>query len=322
MKPIFFLLSAFAINSFKSQNTEIIKIPKGIVYTYADNKIVENAKNLITDNLKTDNYSLLQVNLMIGPELWKRYKNIQKLDEIKEGKVIINVDNVELDGKMSQDLNDSKKIWDEIKREVDNDFIIRKANENELKYYWSVISFDIVEPLLIVETKKHKYILNLLKDNLKLLWLDEVPVLKDYYNPIENVTYKTENGFQSYQNGNEITENSIGNKETKLEKIVLLTGDKELKERSSIDDIKIIIDKTSSIFEELFKNSDKPGQIMVQFELKMKKNEIQYAVKDDIDLDIMKEFEKRVNQEKYPNTKSKSVKIQIIFKVNSFNDVE
>lgn len=322
MRSIIFLFSVFAFNSFKSQNTETIKIPKGIVYHYADNKIVENAKKLITENLKTDNYSLLQSNLMIGPELWKRFKNIQKLNVIKEGKVIIHSDNVELDGKMSQDLNDSKKIWDELKKEVNNDFIIRKADENELKYYWSVISFDIDEPLLIVETKTHKYILNLLKDNLKLMWLDEVPVVKNYYNPIEDTTYKSENGFKSYKNGNEINENSKGNKETTLEKIVLLNSDQEFKERISTEDISIIINKTNTIFDEFFKNSDKPGKIMIQFELKKKKNEIQYAVKDDIDLEIMKEFEKRVNKENYPNTKKDSIKIQLVYKVNSFNDTE
>jgi hypothetical protein len=44
-----------------------------------------------------------------------------------------------------------------------------------LQYYWAVISFDIDEPLLIVETSEHKYILNILKKDLKLMWLDEVP---------------------------------------------------------------------------------------------------------------------------------------------------
>lgn len=154
------------------------------------------------------------------------------------------------------------------------------------------------------------------------MWLDEVPVVKNYYNPIEDTTYKSENGFKSYKNGNEINENSKGNKETTLEKIVLLNSDQEFKERISTEDISIIINKTNTIFDEFFKNSDKPGKIMIQFELKKKKNEIQYAVKDDIDLEIMKEFEKRVNKENYPNTKKDSIKIQLVYKVNSFNDTE
>ena len=78
------------------------------------------------------------------------------------------VDDLILEGKMSQDINDSKIIWNEFRKEITENYIIRKANEQELRYYWSVISFDIDEPLLIVETKNHNYILNVLKKDLKL----------------------------------------------------------------------------------------------------------------------------------------------------------
>lgn len=61
---------------------------------------------------------------------------------------------------------------------------------------------------------------------------------------------------------------------------------------------------------------------MVQFELGEKKNEIQFAVKDDLDLELMKEFEKQVNKEKYPHTKKDTIKFQLIYKVNSYNDTE
>ncbi len=57
---------------------------------------------------------------------------------------------------------------------------------------------------------------------------------------------------------------------------------------------------------------------MVQFELNEKNNDILFAVKD-LDLEIMKEFEKRINSEKYPNSKKDSIKLQLIFKVNSFD---
>jgi hypothetical protein len=77
---------------------------------------------------------------------------------------------------MTQDVAGTKKVWNELRKEINGEkFIIRKLNERELQYYWAVISFDIDEPLLIVETSTHKYILNILKKNLKLMWLDEVP---------------------------------------------------------------------------------------------------------------------------------------------------
>lgn len=309
------LLLLFFINICLAQKTETIKIPKGIVYNYCDNKLVEKAKKLITDNLLDNNdYKLLQSSIIIGPELWKRFKNNENIEKIEKGKVEFHVDDLVIEGKMSQDINDSKTIWNEFKKDVSKDYIIRKANEGELKYYWSVISFDIDEPLLIIETKEHNYILNLLKKDLKLMWLDEAP------KEIENKT--SEPNFKKYQNGKEIDSISKGIKETKLEKVVLLSSDKELKENSSFEDIETIIDKTNIIFEELFKNSDKSGKMMVQFEIKKKGNEIQFAVKEDLDLEIMKEFEKRVNKEKFPNSKKDSIKLQLLYKVNSYNDTE
>ena len=125
-----------------------------------------------------------------------------------------------------------------------------------------------------------------------------------------------------YQNGKEIDSVSKGIKETILEKVVFLSSDEELKANTSIEDLKLIVEKTDKIFQELFKTSMKSGKIMVEFELKKKKNEIQYAVKDDLDLDIMKEFEKRINSETYPNSKKDPIKLQLIYKVNSFNDTE
>jgi len=311
MRKIVLILCLLFISKTQAQKSEIITIPKGIVYNYADNKTIEKAKKLIADNLSNNSdYKLLQDNLVIGPVLWKRFKDNEKIQSIEGRKVQFHVDNEVLEGKLSQDLNESKIIWDEFKIEVANDFIIRKATPQELIYYWSVISFDIDEPLLIIETKEHNYILNLLKKNLKLMWLDEAPKSNKI------------NATVAYQNGEIVDSVSKGEKETKLEKVIFLNSDAELVENSSFEDLKLIIEKTNAIFEELFKNSEKAGKIRVQFVLKENKNEIEYAVKDNLDLDIMKVFEQRVNAENYPNSKKDPIKLQLLFKVNSFNELE
>ena len=322
MKSILAIVFSLMINFVFSQNTEQIKTPQGIVYNYCSNKINNEAKKLIINSLsKRDNYSMLQANLMIGPQLWKRFKNIESLKAIKK-RVVFHIDNLEVEGKMCQNIEESKKVWDELKNEGIKNYKIRKANEEELKYYWSTISFDIDEPLFVLETQNHNYILNFTKKDLKLFWIDEIPTNKNYYNPIENKNYSSESGFNIYRKGKEVFENLKGEKETKLERVVLLSSNQDLEENSSVNDIKSVISKTNSIFEDLFKNSEKSGKIMVQFELGKKKNEIKFAVRDDLDLDIMKEFEKRVNSEKYPNSKKKTIKLQLIYKVNSYNDVE
>lgn len=314
-----FLLSTISF-SF-GQTTEKIIIPNGVVYNYASHKINEKVKKLIAESIsQKDYYSILDKSLIIGPTLWNRFQNIESLKGIS-GNVVFHIDDMKVDGKMSQDLDDSKKIWNEVKKEISGDYKIRKANEDELKYYWSTISFDIEEPLFILQTEHHNYILNFLKTNMKLLWIDEFPIKKSYYNPIDNGTYKTDGSFKIYQGGNEVYMTDKGNKETKLEKVSLLSSDIDLKNNSSVEDLSLIVDETNKIFEELFKNSDKSGKIIVQFELGKNKNEIKFAVRDDLDLEIMKTFEKRLYLEKYPNSKKDIIKFQLIYKVNSYNDI-
>lgn len=308
---IILLLLAFQVSS--AQKKETITIPKGIVYNYCEPKKIEQAKKLIEDNLSGKGHHILQDNLIIGPVLWARYKDNQEIRKIEKGNVTFVVDDLNLDGKMSQSVKDSKIIWDEFRKEVGGDYFIRKATEEELKYYWSVISFDIDEPLLIIETKEHNYILNLMKKDLKLMWLDEAP------RPDHASNGKNQ---KMYRGGKEITSVDKGQKETNLERLILLSSDSELRENTSVEDIKTVMDKINTIFEDLFRKSDKPGKIMIQFEMGKTGNEIQFAVKDDLDLDLMKEFEKRVNNEKYPNSKKDVVKFQLLFKVNSFNETE
>jgi len=140
-----------------------------------------------------------------------------------------------------------------------------------------------------------------------------------YYNPIEQRTYTTDGEFKKYKGGKEVKSFDKGQKETSLDQIVFLSSDADMKESSSVDDLTDIVNRTNSIFERLFKDSESPGYIMIQFDLKKKKNEIQFAVRDDIDLDIMAEFEKAVNKEKYPKSKNKPIKFQLIYKVNSYS---
>jgi len=317
MKQFFIFIFVFSLITLYSQETETIKIPVGVVYNYCENSIVENAKKQLKECLtQNDNCSILQDKLTVGPVLWNRFNKIKKIAEIKDTNVIFYVDGNELSGKMTQKLKDTKIIWEEIKNEVLDDFIIRKANENELNYYWSIISFDIEEPLLILETKNHIYILNFIKDNLKLIWIEEYPYPRDYQVLNKNSHVNVSESANTNNSETDIT----NKKETKLEKIVFLNTDDELKKNITVEEIQSIISKTNKIFEELFSNSDKLGKILVQFTLKKKENTIQFSIRDNLDSEIMKQFEERVNNENFPNSKKEEISFNLIFKVNSYND--
>jgi hypothetical protein len=159
------------------QKTEKINVPKRVVYKYCKPKMYEEAKSIVQKEL-TDlpDYSLIDKIVFVGPVLWTRYGKVENLSNIEGGNLTLLVDNKQLTGKMTQSIEDTKRVWDQLREEVKGiDFKLRKATFDELDYYWSVISWDIEEPLIIVETSLHKYILDIAPTTMKLLWIDESP---------------------------------------------------------------------------------------------------------------------------------------------------
>lgn len=170
----FLIIAAFTA---PAQSIDSIAIPRGVVYKYGDPAIVEKAKQKIRKEL-TDSVSCSLGSsgiLFIGPSLWARYVKVPALQQIEGGNLTLMGGTEKLTGKVTQDEKGFKLVWDHLRSEVGKEYIFRKATAKELLYYWSVINFDIEEPLLIVENKEHRYIMNLTAKDLKLLWLDEVP---------------------------------------------------------------------------------------------------------------------------------------------------
>jgi hypothetical protein len=169
---IFLLFIAF------SGRAQQIVVPKGIVYKYVDSLSNEKAKALIIKELSDSvNYLLDMGIVFIGPVLWSRYKSIPSLNAIKGGDITIR--GYKSDGpsaKATQNKEGFKLVWDHFREEIKNSsYKLRKATPSELNYYWSVIAFDIEEPLIILETDAHNYILNLSPKDFKLVWFDEAP---------------------------------------------------------------------------------------------------------------------------------------------------
>lgn len=170
------ILSVTAFYGF-TQPVETIEVPKGISYKYCPPLLLDEAKQLLMTELSdSTTYALNDGIVCIGPILWARYKSQPPLRGIAGGNVAVFYQNQKLSAKITHDREAFKKVWDHFRTEVAGDSIIlRKANPAELTYYWSVVSFDIEEPLLIAETGGRRFILNLSPKSMKLLWLDEVP---------------------------------------------------------------------------------------------------------------------------------------------------
>lgn len=169
---------AFLVALYFSGFGQQIEIPKGVVYKYADSVTNEKAKAILAKELSdAPEYSLNKGMLFIGPVLWARYKEAASLKAIKGGNITIKgYKDAVSSGKLTQNKEDFKLVWDHFREEVkSSNFKLRKATVEELKYYWSVISFDIEEPLIIVETAGHNYILNISPKDFMLVWFDEAP---------------------------------------------------------------------------------------------------------------------------------------------------
>jgi hypothetical protein len=178
MKCLLFFASVLLLSSAaQAQAIDSVDAPKNVIYKYTDPAIVLKAKNLLIKELSDSaSYSLNNGLTIVGPQLWYRYSQIPELNNIPNGNVTIRFNNKAYPGKMLQDEEGFKKVWKQLISDIKNEkFIIRKATNKELVYYWAVISFDIDEPLLIVETTVHRYLFNFSPKDLKLLWIDEIP---------------------------------------------------------------------------------------------------------------------------------------------------
>ncbi len=168
-------------------NAQKIEIPAGVTYKYADDKTNQKAKTLLDKELSGKcSYDLFNGgSLIIGPRLWQRLSQTDSIRDIEAGHTSFHVpildDNGKpkseqvLDGKLIQTKADFRKLWNHLRAEFSGSKLTyRKLTPAELKYYWAIISFDIEEPILIIEGGNYKLLVNFTKDNMKVMWLDEV----------------------------------------------------------------------------------------------------------------------------------------------------
>jgi hypothetical protein len=177
MRNILSLLLLFVALSSIAQKVDSISIPKGVRYKYCKPEVLEKAKQLLIKELgEKPKYKIIGDMTFVGPGLWARYKKIKPFTSIEGGNLVLMVDDDKLYGKLAQSQKDGIKFWDQVRKEVaGKEYTLRKATEAELNYYWAIISFDIEEPLIIIETTEHRYLVNFNAKDMTILWLDEAP---------------------------------------------------------------------------------------------------------------------------------------------------
>ena len=169
-------------------------IPQGIKYIKTSEKINQDAVQILKklfSGKATDKevLSILENNtLWCGPYLWNQIKNDKAMSKLKKGKVnfraplldndgnIIRMEKYE--GKLFQSKDEVLAFWKAFSNKIDfSDLKVRKLNPKELKIYWAMISWDITEPLFILESKNHKILVVFTSPNeLTITWIDDYAI--------------------------------------------------------------------------------------------------------------------------------------------------
>lgn len=158
-------------------------IPKEVVYkktTAEKNKqaIAKLSKIFRAADVKEMRDEQLAFPLICGAGLWAKLKDDTELKKIGQGRVEIGVPTdkglQKLDGKLFQSKDEAAAFWRALQRKFKPDpkAVIRRPTPTEFSLYWAMISFDIEEPIFMVETKEFIILANFTND-LNIAWIDD-----------------------------------------------------------------------------------------------------------------------------------------------------
>ncbi len=153
-----------------------VEIPKGVIYHKTTEAKNDQAKKLINQAIESkDCKNIFESTLMIGPNLWQKYlKSKYAKPEIGINlnfNIPVGKDIVVRKGRVVKELSEFRSVWEFISGEISGG-ILRVPSKGELEYYWSIIAYEIEEPIFVVENKKNKVLFNLTPTDNKLIFLE------------------------------------------------------------------------------------------------------------------------------------------------------
>lgn len=174
-KVLCFLIAVISYFQVISQSMDI---PESIKYKEADELTNTKAIEKIKTELEEPDYSTFKKILYCGPGLWDRYILMPDIGSIPKGnitfKVPYNGTFIDKNGKLIQSSNDFRMIWNQLIEDFNNsDFTIRKPSADELRMFWSIIFYDIEEPIFVIENSNYKVIIDL-DSKLKFQFIDQL----------------------------------------------------------------------------------------------------------------------------------------------------
>jgi hypothetical protein len=160
-----------------------INIPDGIVYNKASAEKNDLALGYFKNLINGDEiiYEDSPKAILMAPNMWNNLKSIEQF----ASKPTLPVDFMDpYSGKISEGaaIRYEEKtylflvVFQRILR-MSNTIEIRKLNNTELKYYWATCVYDLEEPIYIIKTDEHKYIIDMNEEN-KIFFVDDITFLE------------------------------------------------------------------------------------------------------------------------------------------------
>jgi TPR repeat protein len=158
-----------------------IQIPDGVHYKAASDAVNSSAKEALTLALHSAHglpADLFDSAVTCGPSLWKALQPSAD-GALLNSKVVVGVVNsVQVEARGLTTDEQQKSFWRLLltKYPALATASVRRANEQEIRYYWATIPFDIEEPLFAVDDHAETFIVNfrLADGKARLFWIDLV----------------------------------------------------------------------------------------------------------------------------------------------------
>ncbi len=183
-------LGGRAGENITADRTSIAEIPSRVVYKEAIATVNTKATEKIlaafsTNHTDADGIALLQDRVLIcGPYLWEALRDSPELTNLictvtaihvpqyRDGEVA-SVDTLE--AQAFQTTGEVARFWQAFERHYDfsSTQTIRRLNALELDVYWSMIPYDIEEPIFVVESPQSRIMLDFVEPETRVIWIDD-----------------------------------------------------------------------------------------------------------------------------------------------------
>ena len=169
-------------------------IPEGLTYKSASKEINERAKATLLGlfsaprTVGKPRETFGERTVLCGPLLRRELKSLPEMKAITKGQWIIRVPistregvrkETLLQGKFFQGPQEISAFWKAIVKTISpkEKFKIRRPNEQELASYWSIIPFDIEEPVFVAESRRHAFLIDFFDDPIRIFLIEDYQIL-------------------------------------------------------------------------------------------------------------------------------------------------